>query len=418
MKKISILAAVMAAAITVSMTGCGSGTAPAQSEPEEKAPEAVTVEEVSEPVEENTETDTQNPVMNYVGAYSDEGGQKYSLFIEATDGVDGVMINIGRLSDDENDYWAWTMSGKIKDNVITYSDAVQIYESYDPESENGVTHEEVYTDGTGTFEITEDKKITWKDDKENAGEGLVFVWNQELNDKVQQMMQENQDEDTSSDGFTAMDWAGPYKANNDENLTMEITAGEDGLTCSFSIMKKGEGSEAVNWTMSGPYKDSEASVEYDSCQKRNVRIDEMGEIESGDTIYDDGTGTFIFDKEKMTIFEALAMAGDLGEFNSRKEIKLVREKNGVTTIKTFDARSKDLVNSEYYYIEPNDIIYIRKIPGYSFGINSAATVVGVTAATLSFGVFVYSIVQTGINHVKKYYGSGSSKAMPAKGGAQ
>lgn len=130
------------------------------------------------------------------------------------------------------------------------------------------------------------------------------------------------------------------------------------------------------------------------------------------------SGRYMINKEKMTIFEALAMAGDLGEFNSRKEIKLVREKNGVTTIKTFDARSKDLVNSEYYYIEPNDIIYIRKIPGYSFGINSAATVVGVTAATLSFGVFVYSIVQTGINHVKKYYGSGSNKAMPAKGGAQ
>ena len=131
------------------------------------------------------------------------------------------------------------------------------------------------------------------------------------------------------------------------------------------------------------------------------------------------SGRYMINKEKMTIFEALAMAGDLGEFNSRKEIKLVREKDGVTTIKTFDARSKDLVNSEYYYIEPNDIIYIRQIPGYSFGINSAATVVGVTAATLSFGVFVYSIVQTGINHVKKHYGSGgSSNGLPAKGGAQ
>ena len=59
------------------------------------------------------------------------------------------------------------------------------------------------------------------------------------------------------------------------------------------------------------------------------------------------SGRYMINKEKMTIFEALAMAGDLGEFNSRKEIKLVREKNGVTTIKTFDARSKDLVNSEY-----------------------------------------------------------------------
>ena len=114
------------------------------------------------------------------------------------------------------------------------------------------------------------------------------------------------------------------------------------------------------------------------------------------------SGRYPITKEKMTIFEALALAGDLGEFNSRKEIKLVRERNGVTTIKTFDARSEDIVNSEYYYIEPNDIIYIRQIPGYSFGINHVTTVIGVTAATISFGVFIYSIVQTGINHVKKY----------------
>ena len=120
------------------------------------------------------------------------------------------------------------------------------------------------------------------------------------------------------------------------------------------------------------------------------------------------SGRYVINKEKMTILEALAMAGDLGEFNSRKEVKLVREKNGVTTIKTFDLRSEDIVNSEYYYIEPNDIIYIRYIPGYSFGINHVTTVLGVTAATISFGVFVYSIVQTGINHVNKHYGNNNT----------
>ena len=121
------------------------------------------------------------------------------------------------------------------------------------------------------------------------------------------------------------------------------------------------------------------------------------------------SGRYMINKEKMTIFEALAMAGDLGEFNSRKEIKLVREINGVTTVKTFDARSKDIVNSEFYYIEPNDIIYIRQIPGYSFGINHVTTVIGVTASTISFGAFIWSIVQTGINHVNKYYGKGGTK---------
>lgn len=129
------------------------------------------------------------------------------------------------------------------------------------------------------------------------------------------------------------------------------------------------------------------------------------------------SGRYTINKEKMTIFEALAMAGDLGEFNSRKEIKLVREKNGVTTIKTFDARSEDIVNSEYYYIEPNDIIYIRQIPGYSFGINHVTTVIGVTAATISFGVFIYSIVQTGINHVHKYYGKKGNNGS-TEGGAE
>ena len=114
------------------------------------------------------------------------------------------------------------------------------------------------------------------------------------------------------------------------------------------------------------------------------------------------SGRYMINKEKMTIFEALAMAGDMKEFNSRKEVKLVRERNGITTIKTFDARTEDLVNSEYYYIEPNDIIYIREMPGYSFGINHVTTVIGVTASTLSFGILIYTIVQTGINHWNKH----------------
>ena len=122
------------------------------------------------------------------------------------------------------------------------------------------------------------------------------------------------------------------------------------------------------------------------------------------------SGRYMINKEKMTIFEALAMAGDLGEFNSRKEIKIVREKEGVTTIKTFDVRSKEIINSEFYYVEPNDIIYIRQIPGYSFGINHVTNVISVTAATISFGVFIYTLVQTGINHVQKHYGSGSNNS--------
>lgn len=113
------------------------------------------------------------------------------------------------------------------------------------------------------------------------------------------------------------------------------------------------------------------------------------------------SGKYPITKEKMTIFEALALAGNIQEFGDRSQIKLIREKNGETIIKTFDVRSEDIVNSEFYYIEPNDILYIRLIPGQSFGINSAGTAVSIVAATISFGVFIYSLVATGINHVQK-----------------
>ena len=56
----------------------------------------------------------------------------------------------------------------------------------DPESEEGVKEESIYEDGTGSFVITEENKITWTDDKENKGEGIVFVWDEELNKELQQ----------------------------------------------------------------------------------------------------------------------------------------------------------------------------------------------------------------------------------------
>ena len=109
-------------------------------------------------------------------------------------------------------------------------------------------------------------------------------------------------------------------------------------------------------------------------------------------ISDNGSGTFNIQKEKVTIFEALAMAGDIGDFGDRSKVRIVREKEGVTQVKEFDVRSKDIINSEFYYIEPNDVIYIQRIKGQSFGINSVTTSISVVATTLAFGGFVYGLV--------------------------
>lgn len=116
-------------------------------------------------------------------------------------------------------------------------------------------------------------------------------------------------------------------------------------------------------------------------------------------ISDRGSGTFNIQKEKVTIFEALAMAGDIGDFGDRSKVRIVREKEGLTLVKEFDVRSEDIINSEFYYIEPNDVIYIQRIKGQSFGINSVTTTISVVATTLAFGGFVYGLVVRTINAV-------------------
>lgn len=104
------------------------------------------------------------------------------------------------------------------------------------------------------------------------------------------------------------------------------------------------------------------------------------------------SGRFAINKEKITIFEALAMARDIADFGDRSKVHIVRETEDSTLVKTFDVRSADIVNSEFYYVEPNDVIYVQKIKGQAFGINSAAAAVSVAATTVSFGVFIYTLV--------------------------
>ncbi len=106
-----------------------------------------------------------------------------------------------------------------------------------------------------------------------------------------------------------------------------------------------------------------------------------------------GSGNYSIRREKMTIYEAIAQAGDLGDWSDRSKVKIVREKEGQTKVIEFDLRSRDVINSEYYYVEPNDVIYVQQLKGKAFRVNSITTAIAVTATTISFGGFVYGIVQ-------------------------
>ena len=71
-------------------------------------------------------------------------------------------------------------------------------------------------------------------------------------------------------------------------------------------------------------------------------------------------GSFPVSREKINIFEALAMAGDMTIFGVRDRVRLIREDaTGKKEIHTLDLTDANVINSPYYYLQQNDIIYVE-----------------------------------------------------------
>lgn len=70
-------------------------------------------------------------------------------------------------------------------------------------------------------------------------------------------------------------------------------------------------------------------------------------------------GIFTVNYEKINIFEALAMAGDLTIWGMRDNVKLIREnENGESEVFNINLNNADIVSSPYYYLLQNDILYV------------------------------------------------------------
>ena len=70
-------------------------------------------------------------------------------------------------------------------------------------------------------------------------------------------------------------------------------------------------------------------------------------------------GRFDITNDRVTLFDALAMAGDLTVYGVRNEVAVAREKDGVRTIEYVDLTSKELFSSPSFYIQQNDVIYVK-----------------------------------------------------------
>jgi len=83
----------------------------------------------------------------------------------------------------------------------------------------------------------------------------------------------------------------------------------------------------------------------------NFRVSVIGEVNK--------PGTYTINNERISLLEALSLAGDLSITGKRSNVLLIREEGGQIVKKHLDLRSVGLLNSSSFYLKPNDVLYVE-----------------------------------------------------------
>ena len=115
-------------------------------------------------------------------------------------------------------------------------------------------------------------------------------------------------------------------------------------------------------------------------------------------IGDANAGQFYIYKEKLNIFQALAMTGDVMNSGDRRHIRIIRPRdNGQEPeILEFDMRTNSIIDSKFYCVYPNDVIYVARqknsfytVPSYSGFIGLITSSVALLTTVLNYVAYMY-----------------------------
>lgn len=94
----------------------------------------------------------------------------------------------------------------------------------------------------------------------------------------------------------------------------------------------------------------------------NFNITILGEVKK--------PGQYKIYQSEINIFEAISMAGDLTDFSKRNNIRIIRQTKTGSEIVTIDLEQASILSSDYYYMRPNDIIYVEPLKIKQFGFSA------------------------------------------------
>lgn len=105
-------------------------------------------------------------------------------------------------------------------------------------------------------------------------------------------------------------------------------------------------------------------------------------------------GQYYVYREKMNIFQALAMTGDVMNSGDRRHIRIVRPRDGgqEPEVLEFDIRTNTIIDSKYYYIYPNDVIYVARTKGSFYKVQNYSAFIGLITSSVALLTSVLNYV--------------------------
>lgn len=102
-------------------------------------------------------------------------------------------------------------------------------------------------------------------------------------------------------------------------------------------------------------------------------------------------GHFPFSQEKLNIFDAIGIAGDMTIYADRKEVMLSRNENGKNLIVSIDLTQPEILESNYFYIRPNDMIYVKPMKKRIWGFTQFPY--SVILSTITTALLLYNVMK-------------------------
>jgi polysaccharide export outer membrane protein len=92
--------------------------------------------------------------------------------------------------------------------------------------------------------------------------------------------------------------------------------------------------------------------------------------------------------EKISLLEALGLAGDITIYGRKDNVMVVREEDGVKKIKRINLNTSEIFDSEYYYLKSNDIVYVEANKAKVASSTRTSQLLPIILSALSFGAIV------------------------------